>query len=45
VVILSSGFSGSEIMLNYRSLGFKASLSKPYTVRELFEALNTALGY
>ncbi|GEM_PF-3311322 len=45
VVILSSGFSGSNTMLNYRSLGFKASLAKPYTVRELFEALNTALGH
>jgi len=45
VAILSSGFSGSNTMLNYRSLGFRASLAKPYTVRELFEALNTALGY
>jgi len=45
VVILSSGFSGSNTMLSYRSLGFKASLAKPYTVRELFEALNTALGH
>ena len=43
VCILSSGFSGSEIMLNYSSYGFKATLSKPYTVRELFESLNTAL--
>lgn len=43
VCILSSGFAGSEIMQNYRSYGFKATLSKPYTVRELFESLNTAL--
>ena len=43
VVLLSSGFSGSDAMLNYKSLGFKASLAKPYTVRELYEALNTAL--
>lgn len=43
VCILSSGFAGSEVMLNYSSFGFKAALSKPYTVRELFESLNTAL--
>ncbi len=44
VVILSSGFAGSDIMRNYSSFGFKAVLPKPYTVRELFESLNTALG-
>lgn len=43
VCILSSGFAGSEIMQNFSSYGFKAALSKPYTVRELFESLNTAL--
>ncbi|MCK5036333.1 MAG: response regulator [Candidatus Sabulitectum sp.] len=43
VCILSSGFAGSEVMVNYSSFGFKAALSKPYTVRELFESLNTAL--
>jgi len=43
VCILSSGFSGSEIMIEYSSFGFKAALPKPYTVRELFESLNTAL--
>jgi CheY-like chemotaxis protein/PAS domain-containing protein len=42
-VILSSGFAGSNTMLNYRSFGFKASLTKPYTVLELFESINTAL--
>lgn len=44
VVILSSGFAGSDIMMNYSSFGFKAALTKPYTVRELFVSLKTALG-
>lgn len=43
VCVLSSGFAGSEVMVNYSSFGFKAALSKPYTVRELFESLNIAL--
>ena len=43
-VIISSGFTGSDVMSSCHSYGFKAALPKPYTVRELFHALDTALG-
>jgi PAS domain S-box-containing protein len=42
VVIVSSGYSGNDIMANYRDYGFSGVLSKPYTVRELADALQCA---
>lgn len=42
-VIISSGNVRDEVMINYKKYGFKGALLKPYTVRELFEALQKAL--
>ncbi len=43
-VIISSGYALHDVMLNHKNYGFKSALVKPYTVRELYQALNTALG-
>ncbi|MBU0676117.1 MAG: PAS domain S-box protein [Proteobacteria bacterium] len=35
VVVVSSGYADSPILANYREYGFKAILSKPYTLKNL----------
>lgn len=42
--IISSGYALHDVMLNHKKYGFKSALVKPYTVRELYQALDTALG-
>jgi len=42
VVIVSSGYSGNDVMANYRDYGFSGVLSKPYTIRELSDSLRAA---
>ena len=42
-IIVSSGYSDSSIVSNYRAYGFSASLSKPYTIEVLKETLNSLL--
>ena len=41
--ILSSGQLLDPHMTNYKEYGFKGALSKPYSIEELTNALNTAL--
>ncbi len=41
-VIVTSGYSASEIMLNYDKYGFKASLCKPFSMSKLDEVLRRA---
>ena len=41
--IISSGYHNDEVMINYQKYGFKSALNKPYNIRELFLALETAL--
>jgi len=43
--IISSGYYNDEVMINYLKYGFKSALNKPYNIRELFVALETALNY
>ncbi len=38
--IVSSGYSNDPIMANFISYGFKGVVSKPYTIKEISEALN-----
>lgn len=40
--IISSGYHKDEVIQNYQRYGFKSALKKPYNIRELFEALETA---
>jgi DNA-binding NarL/FixJ family response regulator len=42
-VIVSSGYSTDPIMQNYKQFGFKARISKPYTVGELEKTLDDVL--
>lgn len=41
--IVSSGHSLDPHMTNYKKYGFKGALSKPYSIKELTQALNTVL--
>jgi CheY-like chemotaxis protein len=41
LAIVSSGYSDDSPVLQYREHGFQASLSKPYTLEGLSEALKT----
>jgi len=41
--IVSSGYSDDPVMANYRDYGFKCVVSKPYTIKELSEALREVL--
>ena len=41
--IVSSGYSDDPVMANYRDYGFKGVVSKPYTIKELSEALREVL--
>ncbi len=41
--MISSGYHNDEVMINYQRYGFKSALNKPYNIRELFLALETAL--
>jgi len=42
--IISSGYSTNPMMVDYRSFGFTAAISKPYGFRELGNALGIAFG-
>ena len=42
-VIVSSGYSDSPIMANYKEYGFKGVVHKPYTLDELSDVLNKVL--
>ena len=42
-VIASSGYSTDPIMANYQEYGFNGSIAKPFSLKELSRALNTAL--
>jgi len=41
--IVSSGYHGSPLMVEYREHGFKAALPKPYSAQELTDALSKVL--
>jgi CheY-like chemotaxis protein len=41
--IVSSGYSNDPITANYLSYGFKGVLPKPYTMKQLEEAIQNAL--
>jgi PAS domain S-box-containing protein len=43
-VIVSSGYSNDPVMSSYRDHGFCAAVSKPYVLKELSTAIETALG-
>ncbi len=43
VVIITSGFANDDVIKNHQDYGFKGCLTKPYTVRELYESLCVAL--
>ncbi len=38
--IVSSGYSNYPVMTNYRTYGFIGALPKPYTMKDLGDALN-----
>ena len=42
-VIVSSGYSDSPIMSNFREYGFSGVISKPYKIQELSEILNRVI--
>ncbi len=42
-VIASSGYSTDPIMANYKDYGFNGSIAKPFSLKELSRAINTAL--
>lgn len=42
--IVSSGYSNSMILSDYKEYGFKAALPKPYTSEELMEGIGKAMG-
>ena len=44
VAVVSSGYSGNPVMADYAGYGFRGVLCKPYTSRELADALEKALG-
>jgi CheY-like chemotaxis protein len=41
--IVSSGYSNDPVMANYRQHGFSGVMSKPYTVKQLSDAVSQAL--
>lgn len=43
-VIVSSGYSSGPVLADYKQYGFSAVAGKPYTVEELTNALDEALG-
>ena len=43
IAVVSSGYSDDSALSNYRKLGFRAFLKKPYNIEELQNTLNTLL--
>lgn len=43
--VASSGFTGSEAMINFRASGFRAPLPKPYGIRQLGSVLRAVIGF
>ena len=43
IVIVSSGYSNDPVMARHQDYGFKASISKPFELRELKEVIKLAL--
>jgi PAS domain S-box-containing protein len=41
--VVSSGYSNDPIMAEYRTYGFSGVVAKPYTIKEISEALRTAM--
>jgi hypothetical protein len=41
--IVSSGYSNDPVIANYKEYGFAASVTKPYQVKDISEALLQAL--
>lgn len=44
VAIASSGYTNSNVMLDYKNSAFKAVVPKPYRIKEMSDALNRVLG-
>jgi DNA-binding NtrC family response regulator len=42
-VIVSTGYSNSLVVSEYKKYGFVGSMSKPFTINELDEVINKAL--
>ncbi|MCB9494052.1 MAG: cache domain-containing protein [Desulfobacteraceae bacterium] len=42
--VVSSGYSGDEVMSNFKNYGFKGVVTKPYTMKKLFEEIEKVLG-
>jgi len=42
--IVSSGYSDEMVMEDYRKWGFKGTVPKPYTIKELSDVLNNIIG-
>ena len=40
-VVVSSGYSGDNLMADYKALGFRAALVKPYRYEDLADVLAT----
>jgi len=43
LAVVSSGYADSSVLSEYKALGFRASLSKPYTFRGLNDLVNSLL--
>ena len=41
--VVSSGYSDSSVLANYKEYGFKGVINKPYTIEELSKELNKVL--
>jgi CheY-like chemotaxis protein len=42
--LVSSGYSGDEVMSNFKNYGFKGVVTKPYTMKKLIEEIEKVIG-